>query len=47
VIVGAIGGATLGAVLALAHPSYPDQVVVSLAGAVLALAITRVRFRSP
>jgi hypothetical protein len=93
VIVGAIGGATLGAVLALAHPSYPDQVVVSLAtvgadlasrragsalplpgdvvvltvlvmltltiagwhlarlpgllaGAVLALAITRMRFRS-
>ena len=31
IMVGAIVGATLGALSAFAHPSYPDQVVVSLA----------------
>ncbi|MDX6570607.1 MAG: hypothetical protein QOH15_3185 [Gaiellales bacterium] len=31
VILGAIGGAALGVVMTLGHPSYPDQVVVSLA----------------
>jgi uncharacterized membrane protein YccC len=31
VILGAISGAALGVLLTLAHPQYPDQVVVSLA----------------
>ena len=31
VALGAIGGAALGVLLTLAHPQYPDQVVVSLA----------------
>jgi hypothetical protein len=43
VIVGAIGGAALGVVLALEHPSYPDQVVVSLTTVGANLASQRAR----